>query len=61
MRTTPIPDSDHAQFDEMCARLGEHEPLPTVVAKPAQEPDLSEDERTAPLDELILAGLISPY
>ena len=54
---------DHEQFDRICVDLDEHEPLPTVVAAPTSDPDPSEDEeqRTAPLDELILAGLVSPY
>jgi hypothetical protein len=61
MDKTQTPDTEHAQFREMCARLDEHEPLPTVVAHPNQEPDADDEERAAPLDELILAGLVSPY
>ena len=52
---------DHPQFDEICARVEDHEPLPTIVARPNQDSGASEEERTAPLDELILAGLVSPY
>jgi hypothetical protein len=50
----------HPQFEQMCARLGDWEPLPTVVAKPASPPPADDDERNAPIDELILAGLVSP-
>ncbi len=57
-----MPETEHQQFYEMTARLGEHEPLPTVVASPAEPTgDQSEEDRTAPLDELILAGLVAPY
>jgi hypothetical protein len=61
MGKTQTPDTEQPQFEEMCARLDEHEPLPTVVAHPTREPDADDEERTAPLDELILAGLVSPY
>jgi hypothetical protein len=57
-----MPEPEHIQFDEICARLDEHEPLPSVVARPAEaSADQSDEERTAPLDELILAGLVAPY
>lgn len=53
---------DTKRFDEICERIDDHEPLPTVVARPTENPaELSDEERTAPLDELILAGLVSPY
>jgi hypothetical protein len=45
----------------MCSEVEDFEPLPTVTPHPAPAaPDLEEAERTAPLDELILAGLVSP-
>ncbi len=61
MGKTQTPLESHAQFEEICARIGDFEPLPTVVAKPVEDPGVDQEERTAPLDELILAGLVSPY
>jgi hypothetical protein len=59
---TRAPSPEHAQFDAICSQLSEWEPLPTVVAKPVEaERDVDDEERTAPLDELILAGLVAPY
>jgi len=55
------PATEQAQFDEICAEVQDFEPLPTVTPVPA---DLTagarEGDDTAPLDELILAGLVSP-
>jgi len=49
------------QFDAICSEVQDFEPLPTVKTMPAPAtPDLPEEERTAPLDGLILAGLVSP-
>ncbi len=50
----------HGQFDAICAQLGEWEPLPTVIAEPAETESPAEDEQAAPLDRLILAGLVWP-
>jgi hypothetical protein len=61
MPETQTPTGEHAQFDEICATVGDHETLPTVVARPAEDPELSDEERAGPLDELILAALVSPY
>ncbi|MBV9050009.1 MAG: hypothetical protein JOY58_17180, partial [Solirubrobacterales bacterium] len=53
----------HPQFDVICQQLDEFEPLPSII--PA-EVELAEDEREvrsedpAPLDGMILAGLVSP-
>ncbi len=55
-------DRDTKRFDDICAGVEEDETLPTVVARPIVDgPEVSDEERTAPLDELILAGLVSPY
>jgi hypothetical protein len=54
---SPVP----SRFDAMCSEVEDFEPLPTVTPTPARAvKDLEEEERTAPLDELILAGLVSP-
>jgi hypothetical protein len=53
------------QFDAICAQVGDWEPLPTVVpvsdVYSEFEDDDHDDERSEPLNELILAGLIAPY
>jgi hypothetical protein len=55
---TEIPPHEHLAFDALCADVEEFEPLPAVKAAP---PELDrEDQDTAPLDGLILAGLVSP-
>jgi hypothetical protein len=63
MTEIQTPSEVHAQFDSICAQLTEFEPLPTVVAKPPAQTngELDHEEQTAPLDALILAGLIAPY
>ncbi|MEA2198845.1 MAG: hypothetical protein QOJ25_2896 [Solirubrobacteraceae bacterium] len=61
MSNTQIPTDEHPGFDAICSEVEDFEHLPTVT--PVPEPkaqDLPDEERTAPLDELILAGLVSP-
>ncbi len=61
MEPTKSESAGHVQFDEICAQVGDFEPLPTVVTKPVEDSSIeTEDDRTAPLDGLILAGLVSP-
>ncbi len=59
------PSQDHAQFDAICERVGDWDPLPTVTPEPAQPAqagaELDHEQQTEPLDRLILAGLVSPY
>ena len=57
MTITPTPTEDLSQFDAICAGVGEWEPLPTVMAEPAQERDLDQDE----IDAMILAVLVCPH
>jgi hypothetical protein len=55
------PTDTHPDFDKMCAEVEDFELMPTVTTNPAAPAqDLTEEERTAPLDEVILAGLVSP-
>jgi hypothetical protein len=63
MPIPPPPSDGRAQFDSICAQLDEFDPLPTVTPRPASSNghELEDEERTAPLDELILAGLVLPY
>jgi hypothetical protein len=61
MSTIQVPPSGHVAFDALCAEVEEFEPLPTVTAAPEEMAARAEDEQeTAPLDGLILAGLVSP-
>jgi hypothetical protein len=50
----------HEQFDFICAQVGDWEPLPAVTPIPPDEPELDEEEQVAPMNELILAGLVAP-
>ena len=55
------PETDQSQFDEICSEVQDFEPLPTVTPVPADlTAEAHEGDDTAPLDELILAGLVSP-
>ncbi len=55
------PATDQSHFDEICAAVQDFEPLPTVTPVPADlTAEAREGDDTAPLDELILAGLVSP-
>ena len=61
MGNTQTPAETQSGFDAICSEVQEFEHLPTVTTVPAAPTaDLPEEERTAPLDELILAGLVSP-
>jgi hypothetical protein len=52
---------EHKQFEEICARIGEFEPLPAVAVGPqAQDDERTTEEQLEPIDGLILAGLVSP-
>jgi hypothetical protein len=62
MRDVQVPSPDHAEFDQICARVDDWEPLPDPRTAPAQEGVESlESEEVNPLDKLILAGLVAPY
>ena len=63
MMTPRMPSDDHEQFDAICSPLEDFETLPTVVAGPTglREEEEVFEERSAPLDGLILAGLVAPY
>jgi hypothetical protein len=61
MSSTQVPSDDHPDFDEICSEVEDFETLPTVTPHPAAPAlEQKEEERTAPLDEIILAGLVSP-
>jgi hypothetical protein len=56
--------SEHQQFDSLCAQVEDYEPLPDpvpVAGAPVCRPLVDDpDEQLASLDEVILAGLVSP-
>ncbi len=57
----PQTPPDSGSFDEICSEVEDFELMPTVTPHPAPAAaGLEHEERTAPLDELILAGLVSP-
>lgn len=61
--TTHTPETEHVAFDAMCAQVEDYETLPTVRSsspEQAREADVDVDEQVAPIDGLILAGLVSP-
>jgi hypothetical protein len=61
MGNTQTPAETQSGFDAICSEVQEFEHLPTVTTVPvAAAGDVNEEDRTAPLDELILAGLVSP-
>lgn len=60
------PPSEHRTFDELCVGVADWEPMMAAPFTPP--PDLELDEETrdqerdaGPIDDLILAGLVSPY
>ena len=66
MSDTQIPSDDAerpvpSDFDKICSEVEDFEILPTVPPNPiADALEDSEEKRTAPLDKLILGGLVSP-
>jgi hypothetical protein len=63
MQTMKTPPSDHGRFDELCARLGDWEPMMSATATPLPEIEAEDDQvrDAGAMDDLILAGLVSPY
>jgi hypothetical protein len=62
MTTMQTPSEEHPQFDAICSQVGDWETLPSVVAEPTDQEHATDDgEPTAPLDGLILAGLVLPF
>lgn len=59
MEATQTPTMVHLEFDRMCEALDEFEPLlPVVSVMPT--PGHREETDETPLDQQILAGLVSP-
>ena len=51
----------HEQFEAICAHVGDWEPLPTVVAVSYEQDEIDVEQQEAPMNDLILAGLVAPY
>jgi hypothetical protein len=51
---------EHLEFDRMCSTLEEFEHLPAISASTLERDDVTEDEECKDLDQLILAGLVTP-
>ena len=50
------PDTEHAEFDELCLEIEDYEPLPSI---PTSEP-LGTVEHSETIEAEILAGLVTP-
>ena len=51
----------HEQFEAICAHVGDWEPLPTVVPVSYEQDETNVEQQEAPMNDLILAGLVAPY
>jgi hypothetical protein len=51
---------EHLEFDRMCSTLEEFEHLPAISASTLEPEHVTEDEEPLEVDQLILAGLVSP-
>jgi len=61
MQQIRMPSPDQARFDAICAEVEDWETLPALLSPSRGDVSESEHERrAAPLNELILAGLVSP-
>ncbi len=56
---TQTPPHEHTRFDRLCEPVDEFDYLPNVPI-PAPRPERDEPGEQAELDQLILAGLVSP-
>ena len=63
MQTLKTPPSEHRTFDELCNGVADWEPMLAAPFAPPPDFELEEDrdQDAGPFDELILAGLVSPY
>jgi hypothetical protein len=61
MSDTQIPTETHPGFEAICSEVEDFEPLPTVTTASAPlAAKVDDEDGTASLDGLILAGLVSP-
>ena len=59
MEATQTPSQEHEKFDQLCSQLEEFDHLPSVVS-PVLEREPAEEGGDPELNQLILAGLVSP-
>lgn len=61
MRTLQTSPEGHLDFEQLCQDIDEFEPLPEHgMITVFRETPATEDDQPTQLDELILAGLVSP-
>ena len=60
MESTQTPPQEHVEFDRLCSQLEDFEHIPTVVVSPALEPEADAEHDVPEVDQLILAGLVTP-
>ena len=58
MGPTEMPDSDHAEFDQLCGGLDEYDTMPNPHEDASRLSEFDEPEEQ--LDDQILGGLVSP-
>jgi hypothetical protein len=63
VQTMKAPPSEHRTFDELCMGVADWEPMLAAPFTPPPDFELEEhqDQDAGPIDDLILAGLVSPY
>jgi hypothetical protein len=60
VEATRTASSEHTEFDRLCEQVDEFDHLPAAVS-PVLEPDEHDKQGDEPeLDQVILAGLVSP-
>jgi hypothetical protein len=59
VESTQTPSQEHVKFDQLCAEVEEFDHLPSAVS-PVLEREPADEGDPAELDQVILAGLVSP-
>ena len=59
VKATQTASYEHTEFDRLCEHVGEFDHLP-AISPPVLEPEPSEQSDEIEVDQLILAGLVSP-
>ena len=59
MEATQTAIREHLEFDRMCSTLEEFDHLPAISASTLEREQVTDDEEPS-VDQLILAGLVSP-
>lgn len=62
MQTLKAPPSEHQRFEQICERVADWETLPAIPTTPPETAaETDTNQNVGPLNDLILAGLVSPY